>query len=134
MNQAILPAIGLTLMSLTMVSLLKAEESVSATVNVEQSIPLKPIEGMMSDEQLKKQQEHLLRMHDLSTRILAARDSKEKQRLMDDQLNLMREHQGFHHRMMQQHMQEMMKNKAGMPMMHPSAHPETPEVTNITPK
>ena len=69
---------------------------------------------MMNDEKLKKTQEHLLKMHELSSKILAATDPKEKEKLMAEQLELMKEHEKQHHMMMQQHMQEMMKNKGGM--------------------
>jgi hypothetical protein len=72
---------------------------------------------MMSDENLKQKQEHLLKMHELSGKILAATDAKEKDRLKAEQLQLMKEHEKQHHQMMQQHMQEMMKNKGGMPGM-----------------
>jgi len=72
---------------------------------------------MMSDENLKQKQEHLLKMHELSGKILAATDAKEKDRLKAEQLQLMKEHEKAHHQMMQQHMQEMMKNKGGMPGM-----------------
>ena len=128
------PAIGLMVLSLAMSPLLQAEESAPVTANPEQVAPISPMEGMMSDEQLKKQQQHLLKMQDLSNRILGARDSKEKQRLIDEQLNLMREHQLQHHQMMHQHMQEMMKNKAGMPMMPATPCTEMPQAPIVTPK
>ena len=64
---------------------------------------------MMSDEGLKERQEHLLKMHDLSSRILAAKDPKTKQKLKDEQLALMKEFEILHHQRMQQHMQDMMK-------------------------
>lgn len=69
---------------------------------------------MMSDERLKQKQEHLLKMHELSGKIIAATDPKEKDRLKAEQLQLMQEHEKQHLMMMQQHMQEMMKNKGGM--------------------
>ena len=69
---------------------------------------------MMNDDRLKQMQEHLLKMHELSSKILAATDLKEKDRLKAEQLELMKEHEKQHHMMMQQHMQEMMKNKGGM--------------------
>jgi hypothetical protein len=69
---------------------------------------------MMNDDRLKQMQEHLLKMHELSSKILAATDPKEKDRLKAEQLELMKEHEKLHHMMMQQHMQEMMKNKGGM--------------------
>jgi hypothetical protein len=72
---------------------------------------------MMSDERLKQKQEHLLKMHELSTKILAATNPQEKDKLKAEQLQLMKEHEKQHHMMMQQHMQDMMKNKGGMPGM-----------------
>lgn len=69
---------------------------------------------MMSDDRLKQKQEHLLKMHELSDKIIAATDPKEKDRLKAEQLQLMKEHEKQHLMMMQQHMQEMMKNKGGM--------------------
>jgi len=69
---------------------------------------------MMNEERLKQMQEHLLKMHELSSKILAATDPKEKDRLKAEQLELMKDHEKHHHMMMQQHMQEMMKNKGGM--------------------
>jgi hypothetical protein len=72
---------------------------------------------MMSDDRLKMKQEHLLKMHELSNKIMATTDAKEKDRLKAEQLQLMKDHEKQHHMMMQQHMQEMMKNKGGMPGM-----------------
>jgi hypothetical protein len=69
---------------------------------------------MMNDDRLKQMQEHLLKMHELSSKILAATDPKERDRLKAEQLELMKEHEKQHHMMMQQHMQEMMKSKGGM--------------------
>lgn len=104
--------------------------SVLTSVHAEQTPPPAPAGGhqmggmpggmggmMMSDENLKQKQEHLLKMHELSGKILAATDAKEKDRLKAEQLQLMKEHEKAHHQMMQQHMQEMMKNKGGMPGM-----------------
>jgi hypothetical protein len=52
--------------------------------------------GGMSEEQMDKhmrmKQEHMLQMHDLSNKILAATDPKEKQKLKDQQLKLMKNH------------------------------------------
>jgi hypothetical protein len=43
-------------------------------------------------EHLKEQQEHLLKMHDLSTRILAEKDPQKQQALKDEQLEVMKAH------------------------------------------
>lgn len=113
-----------------------AEETISGAAQVEKPVTQATIEGMlMSEKQLKAKQEHLLKMHELSNKIISARDSREKQRLMDEQLNLMKEHQLQHHEMMQQHMQEMMKHRSTMPMMSPSPQIVSPPIpTTDTPK
>ncbi len=66
---------------------------------------------MMSDEGLRERQDHLLQMHDLSNRILSAKDPKEKERLKEEQLQLMKSYEIKHHQMMQRHMKEMMEKK-----------------------
>ena len=66
---------------------------------------------MMNDEGLRERQEHLLQMHDLSNRILSAKDPKEKAQLKDEQLQLMKSYELKHHEMMQRHMKEMMDQK-----------------------
>lgn len=66
---------------------------------------------MMSDEGLRERQDHLLKMHDLSNRILSAKDQKEKERLKEEQLQLMKSYELQHHQMMQRHMKEMMDKK-----------------------
>jgi hypothetical protein len=75
--------------------------------------------GMMSEEMreqhLKQRQEHMLKMHELSNKILAAKDDKERERLKAEQLQLMKEHEKAHHQMMQQHMQQMMQHGGGAP-------------------
>ena len=132
MNSEKLATAGLIVMALTISTRVQAEESSSAAS--QPSMTPAPMDWMMSDDQLKKKQDHLLKMHDLSNKILIAKDPKEKQRLMDEQLTLMREHQHQHHQMMQQHMQEMMKNRPGMPMMPSSPQTITPEVSPVAPK
>lgn len=66
---------------------------------------------MMSDEGLRERQDHLLRMHDLSNHILAAKDPKEREQLKEEQLQLMKSYELKHHLMMQRHMKEMMDKK-----------------------
>lgn len=70
---------------------------------------------MMSDEHLKEKQEHLLKMHELSNKILATTDAKEKERLKAEQLELMKAHEKRHVEMMQQHMQQQMMKPKGPP-------------------
>ena len=75
-------------------------------------VPQPPAPGlMMSDEGLRERQEHLLQMHDLSNRILSAKDPKEKERLKAEQLQLMKSYELKHHQMMQKHMKEMMEKR-----------------------
>lgn len=75
-----------------------------------ESVAPPPPDGlMMSDEGLKERQEHLLQMHDLSNRILSAKDPKEKERLKEEQLQLMKSYELKHHQMMQRHMKKMME-------------------------
>lgn len=64
---------------------------------------------MMSDEGLRERQDHLLKMHDLSNKILSERDPSQKQKLKEEQLQLMKAFELEHHRKMQHHMHEMMK-------------------------
>ena len=63
---------------------------------------------MMSPEErdthLRAAQEHMLQMHDLSTRILAESDPKKKDQLKNEQLQLMKAH---HEQMMAQRMEKM---------------------------
>jgi RNA-binding protein Musashi len=67
--------------------------------------------GMMTDamkeEHLKSKQENFIRMVELSNRILAAKDDKERDKLKAEQLQLMKEQEKAHHEMMMKHMQQM---------------------------
>lgn len=90
--------------------------------------PAKPMEGgpmtggsMMSEEMqeqhLKRKQENFLKMVELSDKILAAKDDKERERLKAEQLQLMKDYEKSHQEMMQQHMQhmrQMMQQGGGM--------------------
>lgn len=79
--------------------------------NPAEPTPPPPPGMMMNDEGLRERQNHLLQMHDLSTRILSAKDPKEKERLKEEQLQLMKSYELKHHQMMQRHMKEMMDKK-----------------------
>lgn len=83
---------------------------------------------MMTDEQLKKKQEHLLKMHEISGKILAATDPAEREKLKAEQIQLMREHEKEHHKMMMQHMQQMMPQQPGMGGMGNMQHGAAPAV------
>jgi hypothetical protein len=54
------------------------------------------------DQHLRMNQEHMLKMHDLSNRILAETDPKKKEQLKNEQLELMKAH---HRQMMTQRME-----------------------------
>lgn len=66
------------------------------------------MENMSAEEKeqhMRAMQEHMLEMHDLSNKILAAKDPKEKEVLKDKQLELMKAHKQkmmVRHRMMKQ--------------------------------
>ena len=72
--------------------------------------------GGMSEEQkdknMRMMQEHMLQMHDLSDKILAAKDPKERDALKEKQLKLMKEHKKAHHAKMMKMMQMMQKKGA----------------------
>lgn len=60
------------------------------------------------DEHLRKKQEHMLMMHDLSNKILAEKDPNQQQALKDQQLELMK---ADHMRMMSMHHGKAMDHK-----------------------
>jgi hypothetical protein len=64
----------------------------------------------MMDKKMRSKQEHMLKMHDLSSRILAEKDSTKKQTLKDEQLALMK-------KMHMDKMQKKMKMKKNGKMM-----------------
>ena len=60
------------------------------------------------DEHMRKKQEHMLMMHDLSNKILAEKDPKKQQALKDQQIELMKAH---HMQMMSMHHGKAMDHK-----------------------
>ena len=78
--------------------------------NTPPAVPL-----MMSDEGLRERQDHLLEMHALSNQILAAKDPKLREKLKDQQLQLMKDFELKHHQRMQQHLKEMAKTHPPAP-------------------
>lgn len=72
----------------------------------------------MSDEHMRAMQEDMLKMHDLMTRINAAKDPAERDRLKKQHLQMMK----AHHAKMMQHRKMMMQHgkKNGMKMNSPS--------------
>ena len=99
----------LALVSLSQVCL--AAEQVEKKPEMKMDQPMKMDKPMakMDDskmmEHLKMKQEHILKMHDLSNKILAETDPKKKQELKDQQLELMKSE---HMEMMSMHHQKMM--------------------------
>jgi len=85
--------------------------------------------GNMTEEQreqhIRQAQEHMLKMHELSNQILAAKDDKERERLKEEQRKLMREHHKQHQEMMQQRMQQMRQHggQGGQQMQHEHGTP-----------
>lgn len=69
----------------------------------------------MKAEHFKSKQDYFIKMVEFSNKILAASDSKEKDRLKSEQLQLMQDHEKNNHDMMQKHMQQMM-NQGGSGM------------------
>lgn len=67
----------------------------------------------MKAEHLKSKQDYFIKMVEFSNRILAASDTKEKDRLKNEQMQLMVEHEKNNHDMMQKHMQQMMNQGGG---------------------
>lgn len=99
----IIPITGLTICWLFWGALATAAGSPEVK-NTPSSVPL-----MMSDEGLRERQDHLLEMHALSNQILAAKDPKTRERLKNQQLQLMKDFELKHHERMQQHLKEMAK-------------------------
>jgi hypothetical protein len=78
--------------------------------------------GKMSEEELNQHlrvsQEHMLKMHDLSNRILAETDEKKKEQLKKEQLELMKAH---HTQMMTKRMERKQQHRKSM--QKPAAKP-----------
>jgi Spy/CpxP family protein refolding chaperone len=60
------------------------------------------------DQHMRMYQEHMLKMHDLSNRILAEPDEKKKEQLKNEQLELMKSH---HAQMKTHRMEKMQKHR-----------------------
>lgn len=76
--------------------------------------------GAMKNKMARKKQLYILKINDLSDRIQNERNTKKKQALMDEQLQVIKDHQDKKHqmkkKMMQKHYQKMMEKKGGMKM------------------
>ncbi len=76
-----------------------------------------PMGGMSAeqkDQRMRTMQEEMLKMHELTHQILAAKDPKERERLKEEHLALMKAHREkmmAQHRMMRQHRQKMKQGK-----------------------
>ncbi len=99
-------------MSTSMVSH-AANESMKMQMNQDKDSKLGGMGNMnpeMMDKKMRSKQEHMLKMHDLSSRILAEKDSTKKQALKDEQLALIK-------KMHMDKMQKKMKMKKDGKMM-----------------
>ncbi|RLA24665.1 MAG: hypothetical protein DRQ62_04695 [Gammaproteobacteria bacterium] len=74
----------------------------------------------MKDKMARNKQKYILKINDLSDRIQDEKNSKKKQALMDEQLQLIKDHQEkkrqMKKKMMQKHHKKMMEKKNGMKM------------------
>lgn len=93
----------LALVSLSQVCL--AAEQVEKKPEMKMGQPMAKMDDSKMMEHLKMKQEHILKMHDLSNKILAETDPAKKQALKDQQLDLMKSE---HMQMMNMHHQKMM--------------------------
>jgi hypothetical protein len=93
----------LALVSLSQVCL--AAEQVEKKPEMKMDHPMAKMDESKMMEHLKMRQEQILRMHDLSNKILAETDPKKKQALKDEQLELIKSE---HMQMMSMHHSKMM--------------------------
>lgn len=74
----------------------------------------------MKDKQARNKQKYILKINDLSDRIQDEKNAKKKQKLMDEQLQVIKDHQEkkrqMKKKMMQKHMKKMMNKKKSMKM------------------
>jgi hypothetical protein len=82
-----------------------AVEQVEKKPEMKMDQPMAKMDDSKMMEHLKMKQEHILKMHDLSNKILAETDPKKKQALKDEQLELMKSE---HMEMMSMHHPKMM--------------------------
>jgi hypothetical protein len=93
----------LALVSLSQICL--AAEQVEKTPEMKMDQPMAKMDESKMMEHLKMRQEQMLKMHDLSNKILAETDPKKKQELKDEQLELIK---AEHMQMMSMHHPKMM--------------------------
>jgi uncharacterized protein YgbK (DUF1537 family) len=94
----------LALVSLSQVCL-AAVEPVEKSSEMKMDHPMAKMDESKMMEHLKMRQEQMLKMHDLSNKILAESDPKKKQALKDEQLELIK---AEHMQMMSMHHPKMM--------------------------
>jgi len=94
----------LALVSLSQVCL-AAVEPVEKSSEMKMDHPMAKMDELKMMEHLKMRQEQMLKMHDLSNKILAESDPKKKQALKDEQLELIK---AEHMQMMSMHHPKMM--------------------------
>ncbi len=63
------------------------------------------------EAQLKATQDHLLKMHDLSTRILASKEPQQRERLKAEQRELMRAFDQAHQHLVKNHLDNIRKSQ-----------------------
>ena len=93
----------LALVSLSQVCL--AAEPAEKTPEMKMGQPMAKMDESKMMEHLKMRQDQMLKMHDLSNKILAETDPKKKQALKDEQLELIK---AEHMQMMSMHHPKMM--------------------------
>jgi len=93
----------LALVSLSQLCL--AVEQVEKTPEMKMDHPMGKMDETKMMEHLKMRQDQMLKMHDLSNKILAETDPKKKQALKDEQLELIK---AEHMQMMSMHHPKMM--------------------------
>jgi hypothetical protein len=72
------------------------------------------------EQHMRMNQEHMLKMHDLSNRILAETDPKKKEQLKNEQLELMKSH---HEQMMTKRMERKQRHQKAMEKPAPKSTP-----------
>jgi len=94
----------LALVSINQVSFAEEKPAVpQPEMKMDQGMGGGPMDHAKMMEHMKMEQEHQLKIHDLSNKILAETDPKKQQELKDQQLKLMEERHMHKMKMMQEH-------------------------------
>ena len=128
------------MMSISVIAAVQAEETQNQQGGHQMSgmSGMSMMDEMMSDEKIKKKQEFMLKMHELSSKILSATDQNEKDRLKNEQFAALKAHEKEHMQMMHEHMMKMMQGggmgnmggMSGMGGMGGMQHGNTPASPN----